>query len=139
MSLDMRSKLKMRGCHPDLIKVIELGAERSPVQFIVTQGPRSLADQVALIKSGASSLKDPKRSRHVPGQTKLYGVVAHAVDIAPVIAKKVRWDWPLFHQIAPAIKAAAAELKIPIEWGGDWRTFKDGPHWQLPWAQYPLV
>ena len=35
------------------------------------------------------------------------------------------------------VKQAAAELGIPIEWGGDWRTFKDGPHWQLPWAKYP--
>ena len=26
---------------------------------------------------------------------------------------------------------------VPIEWGGDWRTFKDGPHFQLPWGKYP--
>ena len=28
-------------------------------------------------------------------------------------------------------------LEGPIEWGGDWRRFADGPHWQLPWGQYP--
>ncbi|EOY2596326.1 M15 family metallopeptidase, partial [Escherichia coli] len=25
----------------------------------------------------------------------------------------------------------AAELGTAIEWGGDWRTLKDGPHFQL--------
>ena len=27
--------------------------------------------------------------------------------------------------------------KWDIEWGGDWSKFKDGPHWQLPWEDYP--
>ncbi|MDM9311596.1 M15 family metallopeptidase, partial [Escherichia coli] len=26
---------------------------------------------------------------------------------------------------------AAAELNTPIEWGGEWRSLKDGPHFQL--------
>ena len=43
-----------------------------------------------------------------------------------------------FHfKLAPIIKQAAKDVGVPIEWGGDWRTFKDGPHWQLPWEQYP--
>jgi peptidoglycan L-alanyl-D-glutamate endopeptidase CwlK len=29
------------------------------------------------------------------------------------------------------MKAASAELNIPIEWGGDWKNFKDLPHFQL--------
>lgn len=28
-------------------------------------------------------------------------------------------------------------LAIPIEWGGHWRSFPDGPHFQLPWKHYP--
>jgi len=35
--------------------------------------------------------------------------------------------------------AAPRRLRVPIEWGGDWRSFKDGPHWQLPWAEYPIT
>jgi peptidoglycan L-alanyl-D-glutamate endopeptidase CwlK len=30
------------------------------------------------------------------------------------------------------MKQAAYELNIKIEWGGDWKSFKDGPHFQLP-------
>jgi peptidoglycan L-alanyl-D-glutamate endopeptidase CwlK len=34
------------------------------------------------------------------------------------------------------MKAAAKAEKVPLEWGGDWK-FKDGPHFQLPWATHP--
>ncbi|EOW5622221.1 M15 family metallopeptidase, partial [Escherichia coli O2,50:H32] len=30
-----------------------------------------------------------------------------------------------------AFKQAAAELGTAIEWGGDWTSLKDGPHFQL--------
>jgi peptidoglycan L-alanyl-D-glutamate endopeptidase CwlK len=26
---------------------------------------------------------------------------------------------------------------VPIVWGGDWRTFKDGPHFELDRRKYP--
>lgn len=34
-------------------------------------------------------------------------------------------------RMADAVKAAAAQLNIPVEWGGDWVSLKDGPHFQL--------
>ena len=34
--------------------------------------------------------------------------------------------------LADAMKQAATIEDVDIEWGGDWRTFKDGPHFQLP-------
>ena len=34
-------------------------------------------------------------------------------------------------------RMAAQSVGVPIEWGGDWTTFKDGPHFQLPWKTYP--
>ena len=45
-------------------------------------------------------------------------------------------DWLMYHQIAAAMKEAAKQVGVPIEWGGDWK-MKDGPHWQLPWKDYP--
>ncbi|MGE0830221.1 MAG: M15 family metallopeptidase, partial [Hyphomonadaceae bacterium] len=35
------------------------------------------------------------------------------------------------------MKAAASSLAVPLEWGGDWASFRDGPHYQLPWEEYP--
>jgi peptidoglycan L-alanyl-D-glutamate endopeptidase CwlK len=38
--------------------------------------------------------------------------------------------------MADAMKLAAEQLDIPLEWGGDWISFQDGPHFQLPRKQY---
>ena len=67
-------------------------------------------------------------SRHLTG---------HAVDLGALVAGKLRWDWPLYEQLAGAMKESAKQVGVPVEWGGDWRTFKDGPHFQLPWREYP--
>ena len=124
-ALGAKSKDRLRGVHPDLVRVVERAIQISEVDFSVIEGLRTVARQQQLVKSGASKTM---RSRHLTG---------HAVDLAAVIDGEIRWDWPLYHKIAKAVKQAAAEVKVPIEWGGDWRTFKDGPHYQLPWKNYP--
>lgn len=123
--LGAKSKERLKGVHPDLVRVVERAIQLTEVDFTVLEGLRTVARQQQLVKSGASKTM---RSRHLTG---------HAVDLAAVIDGEIRWDWPLYAKIAKAVKQAAAELKVPIEWGGDWRSFKDGPHWQLPWKNYP--
>lgn len=61
-------------------------------------------------------------SKHITGR---------AIDVAPVIDGVVRWDWPPFYKIKDAMKQAAKEFNIIIIWGGDWKSFKDGPHFEL--------
>lgn len=111
--------------HPDLVKVVKLAIKKTEVDFAVTEGLRTLARQKQLVAAGASQTMN---SRHLTG---------HAVDLAPWVGNTVRWDWPLFHKLAEAMDAASAELGIPIEWGGRWVRFRDGPHWQLPWKTHP--
>lgn len=120
-----KSQKLLDGVHCDLRAVMMLAIARSPVDFSVIEGMRTLARQKQLMAAGATRTMN---SRHLTG---------HAVDIAPYVNGKIRWDWPLFHQIAPVVKEAAKELGISIEWGGDWKSFKDGPHWQLPFNKYP--
>jgi peptidoglycan L-alanyl-D-glutamate endopeptidase CwlK len=124
-NLSKKSKDRLAGVHPDLVKVVERAIEITEVDFAVLEGVRSKTRQEQLVKAGASQTM---RSRHLTG---------HAVDLGAYVAGSVRWDWPLYHKLAVAVKQAAAELQVPIEWGGDWTTFKDGPHWQLPWKDYP--
>jgi peptidoglycan L-alanyl-D-glutamate endopeptidase CwlK len=114
-----RSLRNMEGIHPDLRKVLVLALHKTPIDFVVIEGVRPLSRQRELVKSGASTTMN---SRHLTG---------HAVDVAPVVNREVRFDWPLYHKLAPAFKEAAKELNIPIVWGGDWKTFKDGPHFEL--------
>ena len=123
--LSKKSQDRLTGVHPDLVRVVKRAIEITTVDFAVLEGVRSKARQEQLVKAGASQTMN---SRHITG---------HAVDLGARVDGEVRWDWPLYHQIAKAMKAAATELNIPIEWGGDWRTFKDGPHFQLPRKEYP--
>lgn len=124
-ALGATSLSRLEGVHPDLVKVVKLAIGRSDLDFTVLEGVRSLARQRQLMASGATKTMN---SRHLTG---------HAVDLAPVIEGKVSWDWPLYYRLAKTVKAAAAELGVALQWGGDWRTFKDGPHWELQWASYP--
>jgi len=123
--LGARSKQRLKGVHDDLVKVVERAIEITEVDFAVLEGVRSRARQEQLFKQKATKTMN---SRHLTG---------HAVDLGAYVGGSVRWDWPLYYQIADAMKAAAAELEIPLTWGGDWKTFPDGPHFELPWADYP--
>lgn len=124
--LGRTSLLRLGNVHNDLQRVVRRAITMTPIDFTVLEGMRSLARQRQLVARGASKTMN---SRHLTG---------HAVDIAPLDDDgDVSWDWPLYHQLAPIIKEAARLEGVPIEWGGDWRTFKDGPHWQLPWSVYP--
>ena len=35
------------------------------------------------------------------------------------------------------VKAAALDLKTPLIWGGDWKTLRDGPHFELDRKAFP--
>ena len=120
-----RSISRMAGLHPDLKKVMNQAILATDLDFTVLEGLRTLERQKQMVETGASTTLN---SRHLDG---------HAVDIAPFVGGEVRWDWPLYYRLAVIVKAAAKEVGVPIEWGGDWKTFKDGPHWQLPWEKYP--
>lgn len=123
--LSARSLSRLEGVHPDLVKVVKRAIEITPVDFMVTEGLRTRARQVQLVKAGASRTLN---SRHITG---------HAVDVAAWVAGEVRWDWPLYPKIAAAFKQAAKELGIPIVWGGDWKSLRDGPHFELDRKVYP--
>ena len=130
MELTPKQLAKLSGAHPDLQKVIKRAAEISPIDFTILEVLRSLARQKELVAKGASKTM---RSRHLAGT----GGKSHAIDIAPLDGGQVSWAWPLYRKLAPVIKQAAKDVGVSIEWGGDWWSFKDGPHWQLPWAKYP--
>lgn len=123
--LGRASLAKLGGVHPDLVRVVKRAIALTPVDFRVTEGRRSVKRQAELVKAGASKTMN---SRHLTG---------HAVDVVALLDGAVRWDWPLYDRIAKAFKAAAKAEGVPLEWGGDWPRFRDGPHFQLPWKQYP--
>lgn len=125
MKLDVRAERNLSAVHPDLVRIVRRAAQISAVDFTVTEGLRTAERQRRLVAAGASRTLN---SRHLSG---------HAVDLAVKVDGKVRWDWPLYARLAEAMKAAALELDLPLTWGGDWKRFRDGPHFELPREAYP--
>lgn len=112
---------------PRLQSVVRRALEITTIDFSVICGIRSLVEQRKAVSAGTSTTMN---SRHLTG---------HAVDLAPFVGGKISWDWDHYRILAPHVKAAAKELSVPIEWGGDWpnnppESISDGPHWQLPWS-----
>ena len=139
--LGQRSLSRLEGVHPDLVRVVKKAAALSSLDFTVLEGLRTVDRQKQLMKQGATRTMN---SRHITG---------HAVDLAPMIAGSVRWDWPLYLQLAEIVRSASVSENVPIRWGGTWkllsaingpitakvlsRSFPDGPHFELPRANYP--
>lgn len=130
MQLTAKDNERLKRAHPDLAKIVRRAAEITTVPFTILQSDRTLAQQKENVKKGVSQTM---KSRHLISPD---GFV-RAVDIAPLDGKNASFAWPLYYKLAPIMKQAAKDVGVPVEWGGDWRTFKDGPHWQLPWKQYP--
>ena len=123
--LSENSLSRLEGVHPDLVKVVKRAIELTTVDFGVTEGLRTMAEERKAVASGHSQTM---HSRHLDG---------HAVDLMGYENGHGSWHWPLYVEISKAMHRAADEFGVPIEWGGDWLTLKDGAHFQLPWKEYP--
>ena len=126
-ALSKRSIERLTGVHKDLVAVVNLAIQQTIVDFGVIEGVRSLERQKGLVSQGKSQTL---ASRHLTG---------HAVDLAAYIDGQISWEWEHYEKIAMAMKGCASYLSVPIEWGGDWKTFKDGVHFQLPKSTYPVI
>lgn len=124
--LSAKSLGRLKGLHPDIVKVVKRAIEITTIDFSVGEGLRSITRQKELYAKGATKTMN---SRHLTG---------HAVDLFALDESgKVTWDWDYYYPLAAAVKQAAKDVGVSIEWGGDWVSFADGPHYQLPWAKYP--
>lgn len=124
--LSETSLKRLAPIHADLQKVVNRAIQITAVDFTVGEGMRTLARQKELVAKGASKTMN---SRHLTG---------HAVDLISLDKNgEVTWDWKYYYPVAEAMKQAAKEVGVAVEWGGDWTSFKDGPHYQLPWSTYP--
>jgi peptidoglycan L-alanyl-D-glutamate endopeptidase CwlK len=130
--LGQQSRARLKGVHPDLVKVVELAIKKTATDFLVLEGVRTPARQKELYAQG----------RTKPGQVVTWTLTSnhfakadghgHAVDLSPFpVDYEGPAKFPKHDAIAKAMKAAAAELGVKIAWGGDWKTTKDRPHFEL--------
>lgn len=157
MKLSVSDEAKLKKAHPDLVKVVRRCAEITDMPFQIGETARSVEQQEKNIAKGVSQTM---HSRHIVSKDGL----SRAVDLLAAPGGKITWSWPPYYKLAAAMRKAAIDCKIDIEWGAVWDTslnaltanleheqaayvarqkakgrkaFADGPHFQLPWAKYP--
>jgi len=119
--LSERDMKRLEGVDEKLIQVVKRASEISSYNFMVVEGLRTLETQKKYVAQGKSQTMN---SRHLIGQ---------AVDLAPVENGTIDWNNSKgqFDAVAKAMKQAAKELNVEIEYGGDWKSFVDKPHFQI--------
>ena len=150
--LSTRSKNNLVGVHPDMVAVVERAIELTKVDFGVTYGVRSLAEQERLVASGRSQTMKSKHLIQDSGYS-------HAVDVVAYDGSDVVWEINVYDDICDAFKQAAEEKGVAVKWGAAWsegdirsyegtaedamnayidlrrgqgrRPFIDGPHFEL--------
>ena len=127
-----KSLKKLEGLHPNLQNFFKELIKISPYDFSITQGVRTAEEQNKLYQQG----------RTIPGkivtncdgykiksnhQTKDDGL-GYAGDIAVLIKNRVTWNENYYCEVANS--ARFLMQKYNVEWGGDWKNFKDLPHFE---------
>lgn len=130
--LSQTSLNRLKGVHPDLVRVVMRAIAISDIDFTVLEGLRTVERQRQLVAQGASKTMN---SRHLTG---------HAVDLAPFVDtdgdgdKEISWHWPHYHKLVAVMKQAAKDCGVIITCGADWPRFRDGPHYELDPKRYPF-
>lgn len=124
-SFGQESKDNLAQAHPDLQRLFNAVIEEYDCKVLDAQ--RNHDEQEAAFRKG--------NSRAHFGQSPHNYIPAIALDVVPY---PIDWkDLKRFRALAKIVKAKAVELDIPIQWGGDWTSIKDYPHYELsPWRTY---
>ena len=122
-------KDKLHGTDPRIAEVVQEAANNLGIKLGVSEGLRSQERQAQMVAEGKSQTMN---SKHRDG---------HAVDFH-IIGPDGKSDWS-FESYRPlaeeAKRVAAAKGYQGFEWGGDWKTLKDGVHFQFNDAGAGLV
>ena len=118
-SLSERSRINLKGVDERLVKIVEQAIKETPIDFTVTEGLRTPQRQQQLVNDGFSQTI---KSKHLTG---------HAVDLAAIVDGKVNWEKKYYVSLSEVMKKVADEQGIKIRWGGDFKSFFDGPHFEL--------
>ena len=124
-----QSLRRMQGVNPalaGLMKEVERRALDQGIKIEVSEGLRDRGRQAELVSKGKSRTLN---SRHLTG---------NALDIHIRNPDgSANWDFDAYRPVAEIAKQVAAEKGVPnLVWGGDWKTLRDGVHFELRNADY---
>lgn len=119
MKLSKTDIKRLEGVDCRLVKVVLVAAEIYPLPITIAEGLRTIERQKQLLKEGKTKTL---QSKHLKGL---------AVDVYPLTADRKKIDGTAYDKLSAAMKEAASIVGVKIQWGGDWRTFIDKPHYEL--------
>ena len=100
------------------------------IDFTVIEGHRSLERQMELYKKGASKIDGiTKKGKHNYLPSLAIDIIPYKKGHNPFDGSKESEE--MFNTLAKEFKNVANKLGYKITWGGDWKSFKDLPHFQL--------
>lgn len=116
------------GVSPILTAVARRASEIAPFPFVIGDmgGTRDTDTQAKLVAAGKSRTMN---SSHLGGS---------AMDLVPIIDGRASPNASpeQYQAMAGAMKQAAAEMGVPLDWGGDWNGAWDKPHFGLKRPQF---
>lgn len=112
---------KLNGTDPRIAEILGEAAKNLGIKIGVSEGIRSQERQKEMVSKGKSQTLN---SKHLHGG---------AVDFHIIDANgKTNWNFESYRPLAnEAKKIAKSKGYTGFEWGGDWKTLKDGVHFQF--------
>lgn len=124
--LSKRSLSRLEGIESILIEIVKEAIKESPYDFgIPNDGGLRTAER-------QKELFNKKVSRCDGYKNKSYHQTGKAFDIYAYVDGKASWNKLYLKLIARHIqKVAKDKFNTNLQWGGDWKNFKDMPHFQI--------
>lgn len=114
------------GVDPRLRGVIEAAMAEAGEGWRITEGMRSKERQAQLYAQGRTApgniVTNTMNSQHLTG---------NALDVALIENGQANWDFDRYRQFNNIVQRIANERGVPVTWGGNFKSLRDGPHFQL--------
>lgn len=119
------SAKRLATCDPRLIELMNRAIRVTEIDFGIAEGHRSVEKQQEYFKAGKSRIDGIKTiGKHNYNPSR-------AVDIYGYVNGKADYSEPVMRYLAELILSIAGEMSIRVQWGGNWKTFVDMPHFEL--------
>ncbi|QQZ62036.1 M15 family metallopeptidase [Paenibacillus sonchi] len=131
-----KSASRLIGLHPVVLAAVGALIERSyacGVPILITQGLRTAAEQDALYAQGRTKPGAIVTNARGGQSYHNYGL---AVDFALLLPNGSSVSWDMVRdgdndQAADWLEVVQQAKRLGFEWGGDWTSLKDYPHFQM--------
>lgn len=121
---DLISEKRIMTLHPqvrDKAREFINKAEKKGIKLRVAQATRTYAEQNDLYAQGRTKSGGIVTNAKAGQSSHNFGT---AIDVVPIVNGEAKWD-------ADWNKIAEIGKSVGFSWGGDWKTFKDKPHFEM--------